>query len=426
MSNLLKIAIRNLLRYKRRTLLTASLITVGVVFVLVFISVSSSFKNMMIGQITDSVIGHLQVHRKGYVASIENLPLNLNLKAGAAAKLENILNKQLEIESYSPRIKFGGMFSNFVETTNIRLNGIYPDKELKTVPLLASRVTDGKRVLDKGDIWIPELLAKGMKVKVGDTIVVVATNKDGSVNGKQFIVSGVLESVTGPGGRDGYIHIDDAMEVLRMEEMGISEIAIRLKDFGKLNSFSKKLDGLLSKELNQQDKPVFELHTWEKLSPFYNIARMIDVMTFFIKLMLIAIVLISIMNVMIMAVYERIREIGTIAAIGSDVKGNFKVGQRVAMNFRGSCGACYYCQNGMEHFCRHGTGASGSFAEYAVYPESAVYPLSDDISLEIGSLLEPVSVAVHAIDRSNVYPGSSIAICGGGPIGQAEVLKRLR
>ena len=102
-----------------------------------------------------------------------------------------------------------------------------------------------------------------------------------------------------------------------MEEMGISEIAIRLKDFGKLNSFSKKLDGLLSKELNQQDKPVFELHTWEKLSPFYNIARMIDVMTFFIKLMLIAIVLISIMNVMIMAVYERIREIGTIAAIGT-------------------------------------------------------------------------------------------------------------
>ena len=70
-------------------------------------------------------------------------------------------------------------------------------------------------------------------------------------------------------------------------------------------------------ELNQQDKPIFELHAWEKLTPFYNIARMIDVMTFFIKLMLIAIVLISIMNVMIMAVYERIREIGTIAAIGT-------------------------------------------------------------------------------------------------------------
>jgi putative ABC transport system permease protein len=317
MGNLFKIAIRNLLRYKRRTLLTASLITVGVVFVLVFISVSGSFKNMMIGQITDSMIGHLQVHRKGYVASIENLPLNLNLKSGAMARLEDILNKQPEIVAYSPRIKFGGMFSNFVETSNIRLNGIYPDKELKSVPLLASRVTEGKKILDKGGIWIPELLAKGMKVKVGDTVVVVATNKDGSVNGKQFIVAGVLESATGPGGRDGYIHIEDAAEVLRMEEMEISEVAIRLKDFGRLNAFSKKLDSLLSKEINQQNKPVFELHTWEKLSPFFNIARMIDVMTFFIKLMLIAIVLISIMNVMIMAVYERIREIGTIAAIGT-------------------------------------------------------------------------------------------------------------
>ena len=69
--------------------------------------------------------------------------------------------------------------------------------------------------------------------------------------------------------------------------------------------------------MNKEGKPIFEVHTWEQLSPFYNIARMIDVMTFFIKLMLIAIVLISIMNVMIMAVYERIREIGTIAAIGT-------------------------------------------------------------------------------------------------------------
>jgi putative ABC transport system permease protein len=210
------------------------------------------------------------------------------------------------------------MFSTFVETTNIRLNGVYPDRELKTVPLLPSRVTNGtKKTLEKGEIWIPELMSKSMKVNIGDTVVIVATNKDGSVNGKQFKVSGVLESITGPGGRDGYIHIEDAMEVLRMEEMEISEVAIRLKDFSRLHTFSDKLEGLLSGELNKQGKPIYEVHTWEKLSPFYNIARMIDIMAFFIKLMLIAIVLTSIMNVMIMAVYERVREIGTIAAIGT-------------------------------------------------------------------------------------------------------------
>jgi putative ABC transport system permease protein len=317
MGNLFKIAVRNLLRYKRRTLLTASLITIGVVFVLVFMSVSGSFKNMMIGQITDSMLGHLQVHRKGYVASIDNLPLNLNLKAGAVDRLEKILDTQTEIAAYSPRIKFGGMFSNFAETTNIRLNGVIPEKEFATTPLLTSRIIDGAKEIKRGEILIPELLAKGMKVNVGDVVVIVATNKDGSVNGKQFKVGGILQSVTGPGGRDGYVHFDDAVEVLRMENPEVSEFAIRLKDFGKLGTFSENLERLLAKELNQQDKPIFELHTWEKLSPFYNIARMIDVMTFFIKLMLIAIVLISIMNVMIMAVYERIREIGTIAAIGT-------------------------------------------------------------------------------------------------------------
>jgi putative ABC transport system permease protein len=102
-----------------------------------------------------------------------------------------------------------------------------------------------------------------------------------------------------------------------MTEMEISEVAIRLKDFDKLHAAGFKLENLLAGDLNQQGKPLFETHSWEKLSPFYHLSRMIDLMTFFIKLMLIAIVLISIMNVMIMAVYERIREIGTIAAIGT-------------------------------------------------------------------------------------------------------------
>ncbi len=317
MLKLFKIAIRNLMRYKRRTLLTASLITIGVVFVLVFVSVSSSFKSMMIGQVTDSFLGHIQIHREGYVASIESLPLTMNLGPQAIKKVEKAIRKIPEIEVHSNRIKFGGMFSNFVETTNIRLNGIDPAEEIKTIPLFPARIIEGEKIIREGEILAPELLAKGMKVKVGDTVVIIATNKDGSVNGRQFRVGGIVESVIGPGGRDGYIHIEDAMDILRMDEMEISEIAIRLKDFDKLHEVSSKLNDVFSKKLNKKGKPKYEVHTWEKLHPFYNIARMIDIMTFFIKLMLIAIVLISIMNVMVMAVYERIREIGTIAAMGT-------------------------------------------------------------------------------------------------------------
>jgi putative ABC transport system permease protein len=317
MHNLFKIAIRNLMRYRRRTILTASLIAIGVIFVLVFVSVSGSFKNMIISQITGSMLGDMEIHRKGYVASIDNLPLTLMMNPQQMEKAEGAIKRIPEIEAYSLRIKFGGLFSNFTETTNIRLNGVDPDMEMKTLPLLTSRIIQGEKAVKKGEIIVPELLARGMKVNVGDMVVVIATNKDGSVNGKQLKVGGILESATGPGGRDGYVHIEDAMEILRMDEQEISEIAIRIHDFGKLRSVANILDGDLSKYVNKQDKPVFEVHTWETLSPFYNIARMIDMMTLFIKIMLIAIVLISIMNVMIMAVYERLREIGTIAAIGT-------------------------------------------------------------------------------------------------------------
>ena len=73
----------------------------------------------------------------------------------------------------------------------------------------------------------------------------------------------------------------------------------------------------LSHDVNPMGKPMFEVHGWDQLTPFATVARMIDLLTLFIKVILVSIVLISVLNVMVMAVYERIREIGTIAAIGT-------------------------------------------------------------------------------------------------------------
>ncbi len=319
MGNIFSLAARNLFRYKRRTLLTSMLITLGVVSVLLFISISGSFKSLMVGQITDSMLGHVQIHKKGYLASIDSLPLNRNLTGKQIEKIEQILANEDAVEAYSMRIKLGAMFSNFTETSNIRLNAVTPLDEINTAPLLTDRIILGNKdgLIKTGEILIPELLAKGMKVKVGDGIVLVANNKDGSVNGQNFMVRGILEGISGPGGRDGMIHIDDAKSLLRIGAAEVSEFAIRLKNIDQLPTVFASLQKQLGAMKNPQGMPVFEVHTWEKISPFFNIAKMIDLMTFFIKIMLVAIVLVSIMNVMIMAVYERINEIGTIAAIGT-------------------------------------------------------------------------------------------------------------
>lgn len=320
MLNLVKIAVRNIRRYRRRSLLTISLIAFGVVFVLVFVAVSSSFKDLMIRQITDSYLGDLQIHRRGYVASIETLPLNLNLTPQQAANAAKVLRENPEISAFSERIKFGAMFSNFTEATNIRINGVMPENEFATCPEMTTRISVGDKsanALQKGKILVPALLARGMGSKVGDTVVIVATNRDGSVNGKTFVISGILESATGPGGRDGYIHIDDAMEILRMAQREISEFAISLKNSERVDKVAASVTAQLGAMAKDPAKVPFQVHTWAELSPFANIAKMVDLMTVFVKVMLIAIVLISILNVMIMAVYERVREIGTIAAIGT-------------------------------------------------------------------------------------------------------------
>jgi len=162
MLNVLKIALRNLARFGRRTLLTSTLITLGIASVLLFVAVAGSFKAMMIGQFTDAVLGHLEVHRRGYVASIDNLPLNLNMPPAMVEKVEQALKGMAGIEAYSTRVKLGAMFSNFTETTSIRVNGVDPDREVATTPLLPGRLIEGSRggaLLKPGEILIPVLLA---------------------------------------------------------------------------------------------------------------------------------------------------------------------------------------------------------------------------------------------------------------------------
>ncbi|HCY37306.1 MAG: ABC transporter permease [Candidatus Margulisiibacteriota bacterium] len=320
MMRIFSIAWRNLFRYSRRTLLTSSLIAIGVALVIIFSGVGMSFKNSMIGILTNSSLSDMQIHKKGYVESIDNLPLHIFIDSNGINKLKNILIKNNQIESYSFRIKLGAMISNYAQTSAIRLTAVYPDQENKTCPALVERmkgIADPNQFVKQGEIVLPKNLAKGLSLKKGSEVVIVANNKDGSVNGMSFRVGGIVDAVLGPQGKDGYIHIDDAKALLRIEGDEVSEVAIRVKNFGKLQKVFSGLKKDLIGTIDEIGNPTFEIHTWEQLSPFASIAKIVDLLLITVRVILISIVLISIMNIMMMSVYERTSEIGTIAAIGT-------------------------------------------------------------------------------------------------------------
>jgi putative ABC transport system permease protein len=322
MKDIIKIAWRNLFRYTRRTLLTSSLIVVGVTLVIVFGGVGNFFKNEAISTLTNTTVGDMQIHKKGYVGSIDNLPLNITIPEKGLKKIETILNGNPEVKAYSERIRFAAMISNSLQTTNIRLTAIHPEQEIQTCRDLIKKIKYGdsnpNTLLKPGHIIIPFNIANGMNLKIGDEVVVIATNKDGSVNGLTLKIFGISENINGPQGKDGYVHIDDAISLLRIENGEITEIAVKLNNFDKLNKTYLQLKNDLSKMIGEKNgQPLFEIHTWEDLSPFASIAKIVTLLIMVVRVFLTLIVLISILNVMMMSVYERVGEIGTIASLGT-------------------------------------------------------------------------------------------------------------
>ena len=110
---------------------------------------------------------------------------------------------------------------------------------------------------------------------------------------------------------------------------------------------------------------------------------------------------------------------GVITEVGEKAtKKRLKVGDRVAGNFLKFCGTCYYCQNGQQQFCEHADESNHpGFSETLVWHESQVYKLPDSVSLKEGCLLEPVSIAVRAMDKAELRFGQRVLVSGGGPIG---------
>ena len=111
---------------------------------------------------------------------------------------------------------------------------------------------------------------------------------------------------------------------------------------------------------------------------------------------------------------------GQVLETGRDVS-KVKSGDRVTVEPVLVCGQCYFCRRGSYHLCQNISfqyrKGQGGFAPYFVAQEDWVHRLPENISYEEGALIEPLSVAVHAVGRAGLKPGETVAIFGAGAVG---------
>ncbi|ATB31185.1 ABC transporter permease [Melittangium boletus] len=318
MSSLSSLAARNVARNLRRSLVTLASVLLGVTAVLVLEGFIGGFLRLIVDDVVLGKTGALQVHTTGYMESSDALLLEPNIPYDESllARIRAVPG----VKGVTGRIQFSGLVSNGVSQTMFVGRGLDLATEAQAVPRTGFDVLPGGRMLTVEDhaqaIVGGELahafhaVASGTKSGTEvDRVTLASSSPRGRANSLDVAVAGL--SVSGlPHENKSVVTVPLplAQELVGLEGR-VTELAVAVDDLDRLDSIAASLRVLLG--------PGYEVHTWRQLQPFVGdtLQRMRFVMGL-IGLILFVIILTGILNTTLMSVFERVREIGTLLAVG--------------------------------------------------------------------------------------------------------------
>ena len=303
---ILKIALRNTLRQKRRTILTALAMLGGFVLASVSVGWSDGTYSFIIDMFTRNQLGHIQIHGEGYLdkPSIYN---TIDHVQQVGQKITDIKG----VESWTPRLFTAGLASVEEKSTAAQIIGINPQKEERATNF-QKKIIQGKSFADTAghSAILGKGLAEVLNASVGDTVVIVSQAADGSIANDLYEIIGFYESGDQMSDRMSlYLHLQDAQELFVLPNQ-VHEIAVIVDD---LDSVKK-----LTEEINHRLGSNYKATPWQEFAKSFYQAMKADQQGMWIMIFIIVlIVAIGVLNTVLMSVLERTREYGVQKAIGT-------------------------------------------------------------------------------------------------------------
>lgn len=295
---MIKNAFRNLLRHKRRTLLTFSILNVAIMYYIVIQGMLDGFEIESTKNFLSLETGHIKITSKEYN------PETFEGRIPTYNEVENKLKSFPYVVGIAPRLKISGFLDNGVDEYPVIIVGIDPEKDA-TVFDLRKYV---QKPLGPESIWIGTVIAERFKVKVGDMLYLTFKGKKGSIVSKEFEIAGIIDAPSFV--INNLLVFADLRTINEIGEFDgeISEISIKTANFNKAQQYKAEIEKAL---------PGFSIKTWqEEGKDFLSIS---EAKKFSQNILLFFIILIGVIgttNTLMIAVYERVREIGTLKAIG--------------------------------------------------------------------------------------------------------------
>lgn len=301
----LRLAWRNIWRHKRRTVIIVLAMSMSLSLMMFYDGLMNGFTDAIYGNAVKVLGGNIQIHAEGYRADVGSNPL---LPLTDAQAVVNAAEADPNVLAATQRINTGGLVTNREGAFAIVITGIEPEKEVQ-VNLIGQYVTEGRNLVsdDVDNILIGKGLADAMDVAVGDRITMVGRSQNKEMRQRTMTIVGIYDlGMTDIEKQTVYISLNEAQALYDLTAP--TEVAIFLEHLGQEDDVIASLQASL---------PGYEIESFQANYP--DLANAIDskggVMNVF-SVIIIAIAGVGILNLLLMAVYERTREIGVLGAMG--------------------------------------------------------------------------------------------------------------